>query len=145
MSEQLVRADYDEATGISTVTVNSKWGKFTRTVKVHEEDKDIANKWDGPAFAHYLCKIDVIRAKARAMDERAIALRHGAKVLYNAAKTTTIWNYSGDSMLELYCLAEDFEKQAENLRNIANEMKAKYPEMVKHQQDKRKRMQERNK
>lgn len=129
MREQLVKAEYNEETGESTVMLNTRWGVFTRTVKVHEEDKDVANKWDGCKFAHYLCRIDAMKAEARAYDERAIGLRHGAAVLMNASMTSVYWNYSPDSVLELYCLAEDFEKRAENIRNIVAELKNKYPEI----------------
>lgn len=129
MREQLVKAEYNENTGESTVMLNTRWGVFTRTVKVHPDDADIANKWDGCRFAHYLCHIDAMKAEARAYKERAIGVRHAAHVILQASKTSIYWNYSIDSVLELYCIAEDFEKRAENLLNLAAELKRKYPEI----------------
>ena len=52
MKNKILESNYDKDTGVSTVTIESKWGTFTRSVRVQDEDKDIANKWDGCRFAH---------------------------------------------------------------------------------------------
>ena len=47
MKEYIVYANYDPATGISKMVKSNRYGTFSATAKVHEEDKDIANRWDG--------------------------------------------------------------------------------------------------
>ena len=84
MADKIVRADYDEEAGTSTVTLSTSWGTFTHTLTIQEEDKDIQNPWDGCTFAHYLCMIDKMRAKARAFHERAKAIRSAANIYFTA-------------------------------------------------------------
>ena len=81
MSDKIIFADYDPETGVSVVQLSTKWGTFTREVLVEEEDKDIANRWDGCRFAHYLCVADKLAAKGRAFIERANGINAAANVL----------------------------------------------------------------
>ena len=43
MKGTILYAEYDEGTGVSTVTKQTKYGTFTRSVRVHPQDEDIAN------------------------------------------------------------------------------------------------------
>lgn len=81
MKDKIMFADYDSETGESTVQLFTKWGTFTHTVHVDEEDKDIANRWDGCRFAHYLCVADKLEAKGRAFLNRADGMNVAANVL----------------------------------------------------------------
>ena len=81
MKDKIMFADYDEETGKSTVQLFTKWGTFTHTVQVEDEDKDIANRWDGCRFAHYLCVADKLEAKGRAFLHRADGMNMAADVL----------------------------------------------------------------
>ena len=82
--DKVIKAEYDEKAGTSEVTLMTKWGTFTRTVKVHDDDKDIANKWDGCYFANYLCVIDKLKAKGNALIQRAKGIEHAATVAAQA-------------------------------------------------------------
>lgn len=81
MKDKIMFADYNSETGESTVQLLTKWGAFTHTVHVDEEDKDIANRWDGCRFAHYLCVADKLEAKGRAFLNRADGMNVAANVL----------------------------------------------------------------
>lgn len=129
MTDQLVRAEYDETTGISTVTLNTKYGVFTETTKVHEEDTDIANRWDGIRFAWYKCLIDKMRAKAKMYETRADGIRYALGVLRGEIKDGTYLEF-GDALLEMECILEVVENDALRCRQIANEKEQEYEKMV---------------
>lgn len=81
MKDKIIRADYDEQTKQSTVTLLTSWGVFEHTVKPDAEDWDIANRFDGCRFAHYLCIADKLRAKGKAFLERSNGMNIAANVL----------------------------------------------------------------
>lgn len=70
MFAKMTAAKYVPSSGISKVTVESKWGSFTCTVMVAEEDKDIANQWDGCKIAARKALIKILEAKSKAMWQR---------------------------------------------------------------------------
>ena len=132
MRDQLVSATYNEATGVSTVKLNTKYGTFEHSVVVAPEDKDVANKFDGCKFAEYLCQIDKLRAKARAFRERAIGIDHAANVLCAIKRDPKmrLWDVSSDDLLELRIQAEIAYDQARVIKERANKMKDGYAEFV---------------
>ena len=65
----------------STVTKQTKYGTYTNSVKVHEEDTDIANIYDGCYFAEMKCDIQAYHEKAIRMKERALGIEHAYNVL----------------------------------------------------------------
>ena len=132
MRDQLVSATYNEATGVSTVKLNTKYGTFEHSVVVAPEDKDVANKFDGCKFAEYLCQIDKLRAKARAFRERAIGIDHAANVLcaIKCDPKMRLWNVSSDDLLELRIQAEIAYDQARVIKERADKMKDGYAEFV---------------
>lgn len=131
MTDQLVKAEYDEDTGISTVTLNTKWGTFTRTVKCQKEDADVQNRWTGILMAHYLCLADKAKAKSRAFHERAVGIEHAANVLVHVARDSQRWTIHSDSLLQLRCTAEEMAEISAKYRKIAEDMYKKYPEVIK--------------
>jgi len=84
MKGTILYAEYDEATGISKVIKQTKYGTFTRSVRVHPEDKDIANQYDGCYFAELKCDIAAYQEKAKFMRERAKGITHAFNVLSHA-------------------------------------------------------------
>lgn len=129
MTDQLVRAEYDETTGISIVTLNTKYGVFTEKTKVHPEDADIANRWDGIRFAWYKCLIDKMRAKAKMYETRADGIRYALGVMRGEVKDGTYLEF-GDALLEMECILEVVENDALRCRQIANEKEREYEKMV---------------
>lgn len=131
MADKIVRADYNEEAGTSTVTLSTSWGTFTHIVTVQEEDKDIQNPWDGCTFAHYLCMIDKMRAKARAFYERAKAIRSAANIYFTAEanRDEPMVGY-GYVKFFLDTQADFAERDAKKYDAIAKEMKNTYQAYV---------------
>lgn len=104
MKGTILYADYNKETGVSTVTKATKYGTFTRSVKVHTEDQDIANQYDGCLFAEMKCDIAAYQEKAKFMRERAKGITHAFKVLSFADAQSM--NFKLDDMKdEWYALA----------------------------------------
>ena len=81
MKGTILYAEYDEGTGVSTVTKQTKYGTFTRSVRVHPQDEDIANQYDGCYFAELKCDIAAYQERAKFMRERAKGITHAFNVL----------------------------------------------------------------
>ncbi len=84
MKGTILYAEYDEGTGVSIVTKQTKYGTFTRSVRVHEYDADIANQYDGCYFAELKCDIAAYQERAKFMRERAKGITHAFNVLSHA-------------------------------------------------------------
>lgn len=136
---------YNEDEGLSCVTIVSKWGRFTEYAVVNEADKDIANRWDGCAFAHYKCMVDLYKAKARAFQERANGMNHAANVLYAQKwdEKQKSFNYNDDSILSVRCSAEVAEEEAARYKQKARAMQEGYKDFVKDTLTKRRELRER--
>ena len=81
MKGTILYAEYDEGTGVSVVTKQTKYGTFTRSVRVHPQDEDIANQYDGCYFAELKCDIAAYKERAKFMRERAKGILHAYNVL----------------------------------------------------------------
>ena len=66
----LVEAEYDEASKVSKVTKEGKYGKFTAYARVHPEDYDVANYWDGLTIAEAKVDTMVQQEKAKVFRNR---------------------------------------------------------------------------
>lgn len=103
MKGTILYAEYDEGTGVSTVTKQTKYGTFTRSVRVHPQDEDIANQYDGCYFAELKCDIAAYKERAKYMRERAKGVTHAFNVLsYADAQANP---YLDDMAPEWYLLA----------------------------------------
>lgn len=81
MKGTILYAKYDESTGVSVVTKQTKYGTFTRSVRVHPQDKDVANQYDGCYFAELKCDIAAYKERAKFMRERAKGIQHAFDVI----------------------------------------------------------------
>lgn len=131
MKDKIMFADYNSETGESTVQLLTKWGTFIHTVHVDEEDKDIANRWDGCRFAHYLCVADKLEAKGRAFLNRADGMNVAANVLASQVPQGVKPNYVrinciGTIRDQAYFAERDGRKYIERAR----EMREQYLDYV---------------
>ena len=133
--DKIIDAWYDEDSGLSQVTLGTHWGTFTRTVVVDPEDADVANRWDGCKFAHYLCVIDKLIAKGHAFIERSNGINHAATVVARAMYDSGVSRVEnprefnkilGKMRDQAYYAERDGRKYLE----VAESMKQKYPEFV---------------
>lgn len=133
--DKIIVAEYDEETGVSTVSIGTPWGAFTESVMLHEDDKDVANRWDGCKFAHYLCVIDKLIAKGHAFIERSNGINHAATVIARAMYTDGVPRVENNKEFnkvlgmmrdQAYYAERDGRKYLE----IATKMKETYPKFI---------------
>lgn len=62
---EVIYSDYNEATGISTVSILTDLGKFTATSKLHEEDKKISSSFAGCDYARTKAILKYMKARER--------------------------------------------------------------------------------
>lgn len=121
---EIVYAKYDGEKGASTVKMNTKWGVFTRTVNLQDEDMDIANKWDGCEFAHYLCQVDMHKAKAVAFKQRATGVKQALDSLKNSNRC------DAKTEAQLQKLIDNMLNESDKNRVIAKTMRKRYLDFV---------------
>lgn len=123
--DKIIVAEYDEETGISTVSIGTPWGVFTESVIRHEDDKDVANRWDGCRFANYKCIADKYAAKGRAFLERAKGIEHAMNVWLGTGRATDY------TMLKMFRRqAEIAAREGHRCITVANKMREDYNDYV---------------
>lgn len=138
--DKIVDAWYDEANGVSQVTLSTDWGTFTHTVTVDKEDADIANKWDGCKFAHYLCIVDKLVAKGHAFLERSKGMNHAANVIetsFHADNQIHYYDELNECIRRLHSQAYYAERDGKKYLAVAKKMKEDYPKVIKETLDTR--------
>lgn len=121
MDGKILFAEYNEETGISTVCKQTKYGTYTKSVKVAEEDKDIANKYDGCYFAELKCDIAAYKRRAQNMKERAKGAEH------------LLWIYTQNSPeddLRMCIITTNIWKEANRARETYELLKNSYAALV---------------
>ena len=129
MIDQMTRAEYNEETGVSVVTLNTPYGVFTNKSTVHEEDKDIANRWDGIFFAYQKCLTDKLRGKARMYEHRREGVEYAMNVLRHQQRDCPTYDF-GDAFLCLERVADTIDNDALVCRKLADKRDSEYKEMV---------------
>lgn len=127
----ILYAEYDEAAGVSKVIKQTKYGTFTRSVRVHPEDKDIANQYDGCYFAELKCDIAAYQEKAKFMRERAKGITHAFNVLSHADAQRN--PYMDKMKEEWYALSHQADlawKQAEDAAETYHILKDAYYALI---------------
>lgn len=131
MKGTILCAEYDEGTGVSIVTKQTKYGTFTRSVRVHPDDEDIANQYDGCYFAEMKCDIAAYQARAKFMKERAKGITHAFNVLsYATAQSNP---YLNDMAHEWYLLAHQADiawRDAEQAYDTYEILKDSYKALI---------------
>lgn len=131
MKGTILYAEYDEGTGVSIVTKQTKYGTFTRSVRVHPDDEDIANQYDGCYFAEMKCDIAAYQARAKFMKERAKGITHAFNVLSYAVTQSN--PYLNDMAHEWYLLAHQADiawRDAEQAYDTYEILKDSYKALI---------------
>ena len=63
MKNKLIYSNFDPETGISTVTIQNKYGHFTGTAKLDEEDKKHPSKFQGCEYAESKAIIEYLNKR----------------------------------------------------------------------------------
>lgn len=61
----LIKADYNENTGVSNVMIDTDLGAFVGQAKLHDEDKDYASKYTGCRYAETRATIKYLKMKQK--------------------------------------------------------------------------------
>lgn len=139
MKGTILYAEYDEGTGVSTVTKQTKYGTFTRTARVHPDDIDIANRYDGCYFAEMKCDIAAYQERAKFMRERYKGALHVLNVIAHADEQSGI-GFWPDDIERQVCVMYDNMKQAYETYHI---LKDSYYALVENTLRQRREMRER--
>ena len=137
MKGKILFAEYNEETGISTVCKQTKYGTFTKTVKVAEEDRDIANKYDGCYFAEMKCDLAAYKRRAQNMEERAKGAQHLVNVFCSG------WQYDMDAEPFLLDLVDNAWREAARARETYYLLKDSYYALVENTLRQRRELRER--
>lgn len=134
MEGKILFSEYNMTTGVSTVCKQTKYGTFTKSVRVAEEDKDIANRFDGCYFAELKCDIAAYKRRAQNMEERAKGAEHLANIFF------------GDTLKDDYKvkkLADNIKKDAIKARETYRLLKSSYSALVENTIRQRREMRDR--
>ena len=129
--QRMVKAVYDEEAGTSTVALSSQYGMFEHTVKIHENDMDIKNRFDGMNIAEGKCYRDILKAKMQVMRIRLEEAEHLYQVLCRQSCAPLEYNYQAvDAIEQQVKVAQrnfdkakrDYEKADESIGRNVHEM-----------------------
>ena len=125
MKEQIVKAEYNPETGVSEMIKVNKYGCFHAKSVVHEEDADIANRWDGLRFCELKIDIEVAKAKATMLRERANGIRSAIMAIEPPEPGEE--DYTFDKLLFQY---QDARNRYEDQYTKYKRMKSMYHEIA---------------
>lgn len=77
MRGKVIHSSYRDGACTSYVRKSTKYGEFSAVTAAADEDKDIANQWDGCRFAEYLCDMKAMKARMQVMKERYLGILQG--------------------------------------------------------------------
>lgn len=134
MKGKILENEYIEELGYSMIKKATPYGVFQGEAFVHPDDKDIANSWDGMAFAEMKCDIQAAKEKAKAMRQRALGVKYAYQNLCQACVNdpSTLHN------LERQVWA--FEREADKYKEIYEEMRDAYPAFTQYALDRRRNL-----
>lgn len=67
---KIINSNYDEQTGISTVTIGTKYGQFTGKARLHPNDITIASKIAGCRYAEFRATIKYLKAEQKDLKQQ---------------------------------------------------------------------------
>lgn len=126
MKECILEAKYYPKTGISVLTKANKYGTFTATVQVHDEDCDIANEWDGLTFAEYKVDTMIMRERAHIFRERMLGIKSALMAIEPPEQDEEDYTWDKlviqyDNAVKLYKKALNaYKKMRDNYRNVVD-------------------------
>lgn len=78
---KILDAEYDKLTGVSYLRKQSPVGIFSGIAVLENEDKDIANQWDGLRFAEYKTDLKILKAEIKREKQKNLGVEHAYKCL----------------------------------------------------------------
>lgn len=81
MKTKLIHSNYDKITGISTATIRTKYGEFTGTSKLHDEDIPVESSFAGCRYAEAKAIMKSKRAEIKELSAQIKVLQDLEKEL----------------------------------------------------------------
>ncbi len=124
MRGKIIHHEYNEEIGYTKVIKATPYGSFIGEAKVHPDDQEMANVWDGANFAEMKCNIAALKEKAKWMRQRAIGMENALKTLDNISKTSEMLDAYTLDMLAFQIDAA--YREADKYKEIYEEMRDSY-------------------
>ena len=126
MKNQIVHESWSEVTGIYELTIANKWGVFSATATCSDEDWDMISRWTGLNLCQYKISIQILKAKAKAFEQRSFGIDHAANVIWKAQQQSE-YRYKDDmAIIDMRCVAENMMNEANRMRAKAQKLKDNY-------------------
>ena len=123
MKTTIIHESYDKETGLSTVTLGSRYGIFSATSTLLEEDKDFASQLRGLTYAEMKAYIKVLKAGYK---EQKTQLK-GMTNLLKAMR-----NYKDADVVTMHYIAKQEQLQADKVKRLKEEIEDLEKGFVKH-------------
>jgi len=145
MKGTILYTEYDKSEKTYIVVKQTKYGTFIKSVKLHPEDEDIQNNYDGYHFAEMKCDIAAYKAKANYLKQRAIGVEHAYHVILDSCDLNNSvvlklkrqvdvawWTYQ-DTLETYKTLKSSYHFIVENILRQRRELRQKLEKRRKHQ------------
>lgn len=122
---KITKAWYDENTGISYAEIITKLGMFSGTSQLHEEDKDIASKFQGCEYAKARAIKKYLKAKKRKIKIKIDILKN---IIDNFTELKNHNPYSTEAKYikkQYYIQIAEFKKINQSIENLDNYLNQK--------------------
>ena len=140
MKGKILFAEYNAETGVSIVCKQTKYGTYTKSVKVADEDQDIANQYSGCRFAEMKCDIAAYKRRAQNMEERVKGAQHLVNI-FNNMNYDIYYNDEAESDI-LNDLIYILQKDADTARETYEILRDSYYAFVENEIRERRRIRE---
>lgn len=111
---KLIYSNFDLETGISTVTIQNKYGHFTGTAKLDETDAKHPSKFQG-------CEYAEIKATMKYLDKRIMLLKTENKGLLNYFNEMKQSPHFNENSFEVRCLKKQIWKRSKLIVDLTKE------------------------
>ena len=131
MKTKILYSNYNTNTGVSTATIQTKYGIFTGTAKIHPNDKDYSSSFFGCELAELRAGIKSLKAKLKKINYQLEAIETCYKI---SSATETCYKISPATVaiLDYKWNLEDLKEEIKNqISIIENTIKLKIKERDK--------------
>lgn len=121
-SMKVIYSNFDETTGISTVTILTKIGEFTGTSKLHDEDKNISSSFAGCRYAEIRAIIKYHKKKLENINNQIKGLDDCRKIIENLKDYNEHSVENRKIRRRLYELKSEKQKIKMYIENLSNKL-----------------------
>lgn len=138
---KIAYARYDQEDGYSLVVKDSPYGRIYGHAFLDDEDKDIANQWDGCKIAEMRADLEIQKRRTKRLNVRAEAINEALCYVLNNISVDEL-DKDNPTLYYLEELSFSASKQAKDNQNKLASMKESISAKVDALLDERKQMRE---